>query len=91
MASKGRSTRQWKKISLVVYAEETNCWLCGRVVDHDVPPRTRWGHSVDHIIPISQGGAPYDRANLRLAHHGCNSRRSNNTATKATPGATRHW
>lgn len=31
--------------------------------------------TVDHIIPRSKGGAPFDPANVRPAHLGCNSAR----------------
>ena len=32
---------------------------------------------VDHIIPISRGGAPYDIDNLQLTHRRCNRLKSN--------------
>jgi 5-methylcytosine-specific restriction endonuclease McrA len=43
------------------------CWICG-----DPVPEAE--ASVDHVVPIAQGGADAP-ANLRLAHRGCNSRR----------------
>jgi 5-methylcytosine-specific restriction endonuclease McrA len=43
------------------------CHLCGRYV----PPEER---SLDHIIPLSEGG-PDTTANLMLAHVACNTRR----------------
>lgn len=43
------------------------CYLCGRDVD-----RAQW--SMDHVIPVVLGG-PHTRANVRLAHRSCNSRK----------------
>jgi 5-methylcytosine-specific restriction endonuclease McrA len=51
-----------------VYARSKfRCHLCGRYV----PPGER---SIDHIIPLSEGG-PDTPANLMLAHVACNVRR----------------
>jgi 5-methylcytosine-specific restriction endonuclease McrA len=41
------------------------CGICGGVV-------IAGSESLDHIIPVSQGGA-HTRANVRLAHHRCNN------------------
>lgn len=32
---------------------------------------------IDDIIPVSKGGNPIDRNNLRLTHRCCNRRKSN--------------
>jgi len=39
--------------------------------------------AVDHIIPISKGGPPYDPQNLRACCQHCNNRR--NTKPKPAP------
>lgn len=64
-----RKRRQFSSlIRLKVYARSKfRCHLCGRYV----PPEER---SIDHIIPLSEGGADV-AANLMLAHIACNSRR----------------
>lgn len=31
---------------------------------------------VDEIVPVKQGGSPYDRANCQLAHRRCNRKKS---------------
>lgn len=72
---KGRDGRPWRTIAQRVYREETHCWICGQYVDQTLPPRTPRSRSVDHVVPLSQGGNPLDRANLRLACLGCNSSR----------------
>lgn len=57
--------------------EEDTCWLCGRPIDYDAPPRTRWSFSLDHVIPRSKNGLAFDRDNAHAAHYGCNSARGN--------------
>lgn len=54
------------------------CRKHGRIVDLDRPyrdPRTGKvdprSKSANHIVPIAEGGAMYDPANLELAHLGC--------------------
>lgn len=47
--------------------DEAVCHLC-----REHCPRAQ--ASMDHLIPVSQGG-PHTRANVKLAHHGCNSRK----------------
>lgn len=47
------------------------CWICGEMVDPDLPfpdPRSR---SIDHIIPIVAGGA-HAMDNVALSHLRCN-------------------
>ena len=70
---------KWQRLAARVLAEETTCWLCGMPIDFDAPPRTRWSPSVDHVLPRSLGGDPFDRSNLRAAHYGHNSQRGNGT------------
>jgi hypothetical protein len=68
----GRTGRPWRQLREQVLAEEDDCFRCGEPVDKTLPPRTRWSASVDHKVALTDGGAPLDRANLALAHHGCN-------------------
>lgn len=52
------------------------CHICQRPINH----RLKWPNSrsasIDHVIPISQGGTN-DPQNLRAAHLRCNSKRCN--------------
>lgn len=58
-----------------VYAEEGGvCYLCGKEIDQDVRGHRREAGTLDHVIPLSRGG-PHTRANLHLAHFGCNARK----------------
>ena len=61
------------------------CALCGRPIDYSlsvwVDPkdgrlkRHPWSFEVDEIVPVSEGGSPYDRANVQPAHRICNQKR----------------
>ena len=52
------------------------CQICFEPVDTTCDPKTKRAPSLDHIIPLSKGGAhSYD--NIRLAHIGCNAKKCN--------------
>ena len=58
---------RWKAVrarAIAIY--EHRCALCGQELDAKAPPHTRFSIEVDHIIPVSRGGAPYELENLRL-------------------------
>ena len=65
----------WKKLRAQVLAEEPDCWICTDPID----PERRWPHPMsgtgDHVVPLEDGGAILDRANVRAAHRMCNQRR----------------
>ena len=72
-----------EKIRAQVLREETHCWLCGDKVDTSLPPRTPSSPEVDEILPVSLGGDPIDRKNVRLAHRLCNQKRGNKLPQEA--------
>jgi hypothetical protein len=51
------------------------CWICTRKIDINLP----WNHAgewtLDHVVALTEGGAPLDPANLRPAHRVCNLQR----------------
>ena len=57
-----------------VLAEEDACWICGRPVDKSLPAGDPMAPELDEVVPVSLGGSPVDRANVRLAHRVCNER-----------------
>ncbi len=64
-----------RRLLSIADRDNWTCHLCGNVVDPMVsegPARA----TLDHVIPKSHGGHG-GRANLRLAHADCNSRRGN--------------
>jgi 5-methylcytosine-specific restriction endonuclease McrA len=52
------------------------CWLCNDAIDLSLLRTSRMGATLDHVIPISKGGAD-SLDNLRLAHWICNNKKSN--------------
>ena len=54
-----------------VLAEEDVCWICGRPVDKSLPAGDPMAPELDEVVPVSLGGSPVDRANVRLAHRVC--------------------
>jgi 5-methylcytosine-specific restriction endonuclease McrA len=43
-------------------------------VRRDASPTSRMGPTLDHIVPVSRGGA-HTAANVQLAHSACNRRK----------------
>ena len=80
-----------------VLAEESVCGICGQPVDKGLRGvralNCRTGRlalhplspTLDEIVPVSLGGDPLDRANVRLAHLACNERRGNGLARDGGP------
>ncbi|MDQ6875793.1 MAG: HNH endonuclease [Actinomycetota bacterium] len=84
----------WRTARKRVLAEEQDCALCGRPLDHTLPRRHPWASEIDHIVPLSIGGAPYDRHNLRAVHRWCHQRRPQMTPPLAAPSigyTSRSW
>ena len=52
--------------------DEWICQLCGSPVAPSLPARHAESATIDHIVPLSKGGA-HCYANVQLAHHACNS------------------
>jgi 5-methylcytosine-specific restriction endonuclease McrA len=50
------------------------CGLCGKKVNRQLKFPDSGSASLDHIVPLSEGGA-HSRANTQIAHLGCNSRK----------------
>jgi 5-methylcytosine-specific restriction endonuclease McrA len=82
-------TKRWRRIRAQVLETAQDCALCGLPLNFDAKPASRWSPSVDHIIPLSLGGDPFDDRNLRATHHGCNSSRGN--GTRQQPRHARAW
>lgn len=59
-------------LAFLMVRHRSRCWLCGERVDPDGPYVLR--PSIDHATPLSRGGK-HSKANCRLAHRRCNSRK----------------
>jgi 5-methylcytosine-specific restriction endonuclease McrA len=81
----GRDYR-YRQVRDRVLSGASVCHLCGRPLDFDADPRSRWAPSVDHLLPVSRTVGLDDATRQRLAvdpeglvpaHVGCNSARGN--------------
>jgi 5-methylcytosine-specific restriction endonuclease McrA len=70
-----KTTAYYKARKVVLLPDPLFCELCGYLIDKRLRYPEPGSASVDHIIPLSRGGDPADRSNMRPAHLGCNSRR----------------
>lgn len=61
---------------LAIYERDGwTCRLCGLPVDPDADPQSALAPSLDHIIPLANGGT-HEAANVWTAHRQCNAERS---------------
>lgn len=75
-----------KDITLKALFDRDNgkCWICGDICDFEDFTRDEDGNfivganypSIDHVFPLSKGGM-HSWDNVKLAHHYCNSLKSN--------------
>jgi 5-methylcytosine-specific restriction endonuclease McrA len=52
------------------------CRLCNTEIDLNLARNSRWGATIDHVIPLSLGGSD-DIENMQLAHWICNIKKGN--------------
>lgn len=57
---------------VIAARDRYRCHLCGGKVNMQTAWPSRLSPSLDHVIPLFEGGA-HDPSNVRLAHLGCNS------------------
>ena len=73
--------------------DRNRCWLCKKQVDWNDYKVTEEGHfiasknypSIDHVIALSNGGS-HTWDNVRLAHKGCNTKKSDKLFTEKENG-----
>lgn len=51
--------------------QEGTCGICAELIDHTLPWPDPRSASIDHIVPLSKGGA-HKQSNLQYAHFSCN-------------------
>ncbi|MGD6749158.1 HNH endonuclease [Streptomyces sp. BH105] len=87
----GRSGRRWRRVVAQLKAESLPiCSICGYDIDMTLPHLDPLAWTAEHVVPLSAGGDPYDRDNLRPAHRGCNSRKGSGPPP-IPPGGSRRW
>ena len=77
----GPHRQQFEVNRKIIYATQDYCGICGKPVDKSLKPPHPMSKTIDHIIPVSKGGAPSDINNLQLAHRCCNRAKSDNIET----------
>lgn len=71
---------------LAIYKRDGwQCWLCLSPIDPDADPQGDDGPSLDHVIPLANGGT-HEPSNVRACHRGCNARRSNHPTLTSSEG-----
>lgn len=73
--NKGRSGRPYRRLRAQLKAQGLPCWLCQQPIDYDVSYPDPRSFTVDHVVPVSKGGASVDPDNCRPAHLHCNQRK----------------
>lgn len=59
------------------------CWICGQPCDYSAEINANNYPSIDHVKPLAKGGK-HSWDNVRLAHHICNSIKSDRTIETGT-------
>ena len=75
-ADHGSAKSSYLKAKKIIFASQSVCGICGRPVDFDKKFPDPWSATIDHIIPVSNGGAPASLENMQLAHSFCNRQKS---------------
>ena len=73
---RGGARMQYEKNRQKIIMSQDICGICGQPVDKSLKAPHPLSPSVDHIIPVSQGGHPFDLDNLQLAHLVCNQKKN---------------
>lgn len=60
------------------------CALCGLPIDPELKAPHPYSFTVDHIVPLSMGGAVDNPANCRPAHRRCNNLRGTGRGNPST-------
>lgn len=95
MSAEVYNTHRWRMLvkRLVrpgAMCEIDQCAAPSREILFGLRPRHPLGPSLDHIIELQYGGAPFDPHNLRPAHLGCNVRKSNRLRKEHREGLLAH-
>lgn len=72
MSKHHRYTAQRDRDRARIKATRANCHICGGPIDYDLPHTDPKSFVVDHVVPLSKGGAD-ELSNKAAAHRDCNS------------------
>lgn len=76
-----RNSREWKQVRLRVIDRDGCCAVCG----------SEDKLTVDHVVPISKGGAPFDEDNLVTLCDYHNKQKGNRMEGQTTDYINRKW
>jgi len=81
----GRRTALFRELVQATYGN--HCWLCRAEIVNESD------YTIDHLIPLSRGGAAWDIENVRPAHARCNKSRGNRPPKPIAPipNPSRKW
>lgn len=63
-----------------------DCAFCHQPINPDAPYLDPGELTVDHIVPLSAGGAPFELANLAPAHRHCNRQAGDKRSSAPSSG-----
>jgi len=81
-----RGGRPYRRLATRLRNEARVCAICGLPIDPDLRSPHPLSFTLDHIIPLSMGGARDDPANARPAHRICNMKRGTGRGAPRTTG-----
>jgi len=86
---------RYRKGRAALRARGEPCWICrafGRAgdIDYSLPARHPYSFELDHLVPISKGGDPYDPRNQAATHRCCNEWRGNRSVEEVMAIARGH-
>lgn len=70
-----RGGRPYRRLHARLRREVSVCHICGLPIDPSLRAPHPLSFSLDHIVPVSMGGALTDPDNVRPAHRICNMQR----------------
>lgn len=73
-ALKRKAKSERYDLTEIAERDRFTCGICSTPVNMLLRRPDRWSPTIDHVVPISAGGDD-TRANVQLAHFGCNSRK----------------
>ena len=86
-----RQTAAWQQLRRELGAHWANtdrpCAQCGKPIEWDADWRHPDAYQLDHIIPVSRGGAPLATTNVQPMHRRCNIGKHNRSTGKPS----REW
>jgi 5-methylcytosine-specific restriction endonuclease McrA len=88
-----RNTARWRRITAAARRAGGTCGLCGLPIAPGITnPNHPGALQVDHVVPLAQGGDPFDPTNLRVAHRLCNLKRgAGRQSPKTEDGRSSSW